>query len=78
MHKCRGYAFIPASWVFNSRLALKKIDLGFGGAEGEVALWGRNLTDNRYPNYILNIGGLALGANHIEARSYGVDFTAKF
>jgi len=72
------YAFVPASWVFNSRLALKKIDLGFGGAEGEVALWGRNLTDNRYPNYILNIGGLALGANYIEARSYGVDFTAKF
>jgi len=68
----------PASWVINSRIALKKIDLGYAGGEGEIALWGRNLNDNKYPTYALNFGGLAVGTNYLEARSYGVDFTARF
>lgn len=70
--------YSPASWVINSRLALKKIDLGYAGGEGEIAIWGRNLNDNKYPNYALNFGGLAVGANYLPARSYGVDFSAKF
>jgi hypothetical protein len=70
--------FTPASWVVNSRLALKNIDLGFGGGVGEVAIWGRNLTDNDEPTFALNFGGLALGANYLDARSYGVDFSVKF
>jgi len=68
--------FSPASWVVNARAALKKIDLGFG--EGEIGLWGRNLTDNDEPTYGLNLGGIAQTANFMEARSYGVDLIFKY
>ena len=68
----------PASWVVNARASLKKIDLGFAGAQGEVALWGRNLTDNKEPNFALNFNGFANSASYMEARSYGVDFVVQF
>jgi len=68
----------PASWVVNARAALMKIDLGFAGAEGEVGIWGRNLTDNDQPTFILNFGGAFQAASYMEARSYGVDLIAKF
>jgi len=68
----------PASWVVNARVALKKIDLGFAGAQGEVALWGRNLTDNREPTFALNFFGLAQSASYMDERSYGADFSVKF
>lgn len=70
--------FSPASWVVNARAALKKIDLGFAGAEGEIGIWGRNLTDNDTPNFALSLGGAAQSASFLEARSYGVDLIAKF
>jgi len=68
--------FSPASWVVNARAALKKIDLGFG--QGEVGLWGRNLTDNDQPTYSLNLGGIAQTANFMEARSYGIDLIFQY
>lgn len=71
-----GPLFTPESWVVNSRIALKAIDLGIG--EGEIAIWGRNLTDNDYPTYALNTGGLAASSSFMEARSYGVDFIVQF
>jgi len=70
--------FSPASWMVNARAALKKIDLGFAGLEGEVGIWGRNLTDNDTPNFALNLGGAEQSASFSEARSYGVDLIAKF
>jgi len=68
--------FTPASWVVNARAALKKIDLGFG--QGEIGLWGRNLTDNDEPTYALNLAGRAQTANYMEARSYGVDLIFQY
>jgi len=70
--------YSPASWVVNSRLALKKIDLGFAGGEGEIGIWGRNLTDNDYPIFVLGVQGIGRSAQYLDARSYGVDFIAKF
>ena len=74
-----GYLeFAPESWVLNARAALKDIDLGFAGAKGEIALWGKNLTDNDTPTFVLPLQGAVQSASFLEARSYGVDFIAQF
>lgn len=65
----------PAYSIFNARAALKDLDLG--SINTELAIWGKNLTDNRTANYALFAGGTA-SANYIPARTYGVDLTIKF
>jgi iron complex outermembrane receptor protein len=67
--------FVPAYAILNGRIALEDID--FGGVKGEIAAWGKNLSDNRSANYALILGPIG-GANFIPARSYGVDVTVKF
>ncbi|MFV8819279.1 TonB-dependent receptor [Haliea sp. E17] len=72
------YGFLESSeagWMVNSRLALRQIRLG--NFEGEVALWGRNLTDNDDPIYSLNLTA-AVTANYMEERVYGIDFSVMF
>ncbi len=72
------YGFMEVSdagWVVNSRLALRQIRLG--DFEGEVALWGRNLTDNDDPAYSLNLTA-AVTATYMEERIYGIDFSIMF
>jgi len=66
---------VPAYWVFNGRLALKELDLG--GVETELALWGRNLANNRSASYALNLGFIG-GVNYIPARTYGLDLMIQF
>jgi iron complex outermembrane recepter protein len=61
--------------ILNGRIALE--DLKFGGLTGEIAAWGKNLSDNRSASYALILGPVG-GANFIPARSYGVDLTVKF
>jgi iron complex outermembrane receptor protein len=63
-------------WVLNSRLALRQIDMH--GAKGELALWGKNLTDNGAKTFGLEVNGIISGANYIPARSFGADFTVEF
>lgn len=65
----------PAYSVFNARAALRDLDLG--GIKTELALWGKNLTDNRTANFALFAGGTA-AANFIPARTYGLDLTVAF
>jgi len=64
-----------AFWTFNGRVALQHVNIG--GAEAEVALWGKNLTDNKSRNFEL-VQELISSANFIPARSYGVDVTLTF
>ncbi len=64
-----------AGWMVNSRLALRQIQLG--DFQAEVALWGRNLTDNDDPIYSLNLTA-AVTANYMEERVYGIDFSLMF
>lgn len=70
-----GGGMVPAYWVLNGRVALKDLDLG--GVNTELAVWGRNLTNNRSSNYALSLGMIVAG-NYIPARTYGVDLTVKF
>jgi len=65
----------PAGWVVNARLALMGIQMG--DWEGKVSLWGRNLTDNDDPIYMLNLD-LANTPSYLEARSYGLDLEVSF
>ena len=65
----------PGHWKLNARAALRHINVG--GVEGELAVWGRNLTNKRYATSTLFMpfGG---SATYDPARTYGVDFTIEF
>jgi iron complex outermembrane receptor protein len=68
-------AEIPGYWLINARAAIEKIP--FGGLEGTIAVWGKNLTDNRSISFPFNQSGGA-AATFIEPRRYGVDLTVEF
>jgi iron complex outermembrane recepter protein len=65
----------PAYWLFNGRIALR--DFKLGPLDAELALWGKNLTDRKYQNFILPTP-LSYSANFIPARTYGVDLNVDF
>jgi iron complex outermembrane recepter protein len=66
----------PASWIVNARVALR--DIKMGPATGEVAVWARNLNDNKATLFPLNLDSLLASADFQPARTYGVDFIVNF
>jgi iron complex outermembrane receptor protein len=68
-------ATVQPYWLFNGRAALRHLSLG--PIDAELAVWGKNLTDRRYPNFAL-VNALSAAANFIPARSYGMDLTIEF
>ena len=66
---------VPGYWLINARAAIEKIP--FGGLEGTIAVWGKNLSDNRSISFPFNQSGGA-AATFIEPRRYGVDLTVEF
>lgn len=66
----------PAYLLVNGRVALRELDLG--GVTTQVALWGKNLTDQKAKTFTLNLSDIFSAANYIPARSYGVDLTIEF
>ncbi|WP_317930817.1 TonB-dependent receptor [Halioxenophilus sp. WMMB6] len=68
--------FSPETTMVNARAALSSIPLG-GSLTAEVAIWGRNLTDEDGLQFITNFGALVSGTFY-EERSYGVDLTIDF
>lgn len=71
----RATEYSPAAWTVNSRLALR--DIRVGDWSGEIALWGRNLTDDDEMSFMLNINGSLTGA-YPEERTYGIEFTFQY
>ncbi len=67
----------PELTVVNARIALRDIRLG-DNFRGEVALWGKNLTDVDDFNYRLNLSALALTANYEQERIVGVSFSVQY
>ena len=67
--------YAPSAWIVNGRLALTDID--FGGVSAEIAVWGKNLTQNRDMNFPLNFGAIE-AANFNAARTLGADLKLKF
>lgn len=73
-----GFTYTPESWIVNARAAIKAIDLS-NGFTGEVALWGKNLTNDKnitFPG--LNTSVNFYVGNFTEERSFGIDFVAKY
>jgi iron complex outermembrane receptor protein len=61
--------------AINGRIALS--DLEVSGAKATLALWGKNLTDNRAKASAYDVKFAAI-ANFISARAYGLDLTIKY
>ena len=65
----------PNIWILNARVALA--DLELAGKHAEIALWGRNLTDNRQFNE-LDQGVFIYYGRYQRARTYGIDVNFTF
>lgn len=71
----RKAATAPDQWLVNARLALSGMEVR--GARVELALWGRNIFDNR--NIIQYSGlGFAGAVIYERARTYGLDLSVEF
>ena len=70
------YEFVRSAWVLNSRLSLREIKVG--PARGEVALWSRNLTNNKAPAFPTGFADILIGTSFQAARTYGIDFIVNF
>jgi iron complex outermembrane receptor protein len=64
-----------AAWVVNGRLALR--NLTFGGAKAEVAIWGKNIFNDRSISFPLIQAGFASGTFQ-PARTYGAELIVDF
>lgn len=71
-----GIKEVPDYWLFNGRVALRDFDLG--GIKTELAVWGKNLSNERAASFGMNLSYLLANANYIPARTYGVDLTVQF
>ena len=70
------YEFTPTKVIVNGRVALKGLE--FNGTDVEVAVWGKNLTDNKMSLYSFDFGQNMLSGNYEPARTFGLDLTLKF
>jgi iron complex outermembrane receptor protein len=66
---------IPARWVFNGRAGLAGFKVG--GAETEIAVFGKNLANSKKKTYSAYLG-LAIEATYLQARTFGVEVNASF
>lgn len=63
--------------LVNARLSLQEIPVGSGTMS--VSLWGKNLTNDDYPIYGVNLGALGIIAEQYgDPRTYGLDVTYEF
>jgi iron complex outermembrane receptor protein len=66
----------PATWVVNARASIGGFHVG--GLDGEVALWSKNLFDDKSLTYALLITGLDASGNFQAARTFGVDLHVRY
>jgi iron complex outermembrane receptor protein len=64
------------TWVVNARATVSGFKMG--GANAEIALWAKNLFDDKSLNYTLLIPGLIGSANYQPARTFGVDLSMRY
>ena len=68
-------AFSPATVIINARAALRHIELG--AVEAELAMWARNLTNDRSIQYPLTTV-VEAASSYQQARTFGADLSVKF
>ena len=71
-----GLQTVGASWMVNARAALRNIKIG--GVDAELAVWAKNLTQNREATFALTTLNVFGAANYVPARTFGADLTIKF
>jgi iron complex outermembrane receptor protein len=69
------FAKIPAAWIVNGRLGLADIDVG--GMKADIALFGKNIFDNKSITYSVDLV-LDIAASYQRARTYGLDASISF
>ena len=68
---------VPTTLILNGRIALS--DLQLGPLKTTLALWGRNLTDDKHIQFVGGVGaGQQRSASFQQARTFGADLTVKF
>lgn len=68
---------VPSTMILNGRIALS--DIQMGGVNTILALWGRNLTNDRHIQFTGGVGaGQQRSASFQQARTLGADLTVKF
>ena len=70
------WAVSPSRWILNSRIALRDIKLG--AVNAELAVWARNLTNNKDATYTLIFGALNVNSSFQQQRTLGADFSINF
>jgi iron complex outermembrane receptor protein len=70
-----GKANVGAAWLVNGRIALT--ELAVAGHKAEIAVWGRNLTDNKSVTFPVATP-MIYSATFQRARTYGVDVSFDF
>ena len=63
--------YAPATWLVNGRIGLEHITLPIG--EGEIAVWAKNLTNDRSITFPDILGGFVAGTEYQAARTFGID-----
>jgi iron complex outermembrane receptor protein len=66
---------VPSYWLVNGRMALENVSMG--AFDATIALWGKNIFDNKSISFPFNQSGGA-SATYIEPRRYGIDLTVEF
>ena len=68
-----------AHTLVNARITLTDMTATIGDGSLELALWGKNLTDEEYVNWGINFGGLGFaGGVFNEPRTVGIDAVVRF
>jgi len=68
----RDLTTVPGRVIVNGRIALR--DLEFGRLKGQIALWGKNIFDNKQLDNALSLS-LVYAGTFERARQFGVDLT---
>jgi len=77
----KNFAFQDSYMILNGRITLSEIRLGGGDNNVlQLALWGRNLTDEEYRVYAFPVGDppLTIPAAYGEPRTYGVELQYRY
>ena len=62
--------------LVNGRVALRHLKVA--GADAELAIWGKNITDRKEATFALALGPLGASNNFLTARTFGVDLNIEF
>jgi iron complex outermembrane receptor protein len=70
------YEFEPTTWIINGRVALR--DIKTGPVTTEVALWVKNLADNKNTDYGFDFGEIGFATSWQHARTFGIDVKMEY